>query len=1545
MNNKNAYSLFLFFAFCFLLFVTTSCFNPLGSFNETIVTVRLGGSGSRAVCFPEDNYTENDIDYEVKFTNTGTKKVIPAAVTKDAETVNATARIFPGVWKINVTAKFSPSAPPPAVPGEIYAEGSEIKNIRESQTIIIAMKRYDPGNGTEDTPFKVYNAATLGKVGSGKDGWTLKAHYIQTENITLPRPASGQSNWTPIGEYDSSFNPDDPSYETTTGFTGIYNGDGLTISNITINTDYGYDVQGLFGWAYGATIKNVKLVNVSMDCYNGGCGLAGRLDNSIVENCSVSGNISGGSGLVGEMYDTTLKNCSISGNVSCGTRTGGGVVGRSVGGEITGCSFTSGTVRGYARIGGIVGDADGTIMKNCYVSGDVSTAVAETLSNYIGGLAGNFVGYIENCYVTGNVTCSSNSYVGGLVGSYSSDGDWEYDEDNDDWIYTPTGVGMINCYTTGDVISTGYYGGGIIGGLVGENSGCISNCYATGNVISETCVGGLIGSNGGTVENCVALNMTINRAYSTDTTFGRIAGENNGTLTNNFARSDMGGNVTGEFTETNDYEKDGADFMIGSSLSGVFTPGNGWDTDVWTIPGGNLTAGCTLPTLKNMPAQNPRLYGFSGSQGNGTQNNPFKVYDLATLKKVGSGTGGWNLDVYYVQTEKIYVFETLTPIGSDTSPFTGTYDGGNLNISYLSVGDEYSDYQGLFSCASGATIKNIKLVNATIIGKDYSGGIVGAIYNNTKLENCSASGQVNNWSTDGSFAGGVVGYSENSTITGCSFATVTGFYNDTNVFGIDSVGGVVGSANHTTMTNCYADSGVQGTSNVGGLAGSFSDGNITNCSAGGAQGDGDCVGGLVGSMSGGNITDCSAGSAQGNGDCVGGLVGSMSGGSITNCYASDARGNCNVGGLVGLFEGDGLGASGTTKIINCYTTGEWHSGNGDNIGGLIGLNIYGYIQNCYTTGEVRGGSNVGGLVGANDVQDSGYPERAIISKCYTTGNVIASGSNCGGVAGNNSGTISDCYATGDIEGINYIGGIAGSDASASLIKNSYASGIIKGENLVGGVIGSNNGIVQNCVALSPIITRNASSSGVNFGRITNKKGATLTGNYARGTMGGNVANLFTDKTSTEKDGADFANGSALSGVFSAGNGWSSSVWTISGNLTVGDILPTLKNMQDGTQKPRLQSSPGDRFKVTNIATLKKVGTGTDGWTLAAHYEQTAPINMAGQSWTPIGSGEYSAFTGSYNGGGYAISNFTINVSGYGRGIGLFGNTNRGAVIENIRLDNVNINAPNSDYVGGIVGYVFNSTAIRNCRVSGTITAGSYVGGIVGGDYYAREGIENCYSMAAVNGSYYVGGIAGHYAGLIDSCIATGNVTSTGESAGGIVGYNSNGTIQNCYATGNVKGTNNVGGLTGFTWDGRHQNCYATGNVEGDNYVGGLLGGSRATSYSIMLIRSCVALNKNVTAAGTSTNVGKIAGQYYYTAQSPQSVYSRSDMAIVRSSAGTYAVDGTNVTPQEALLPAWWTSGSWSGGSFSGTTWNAPSGSTLPTLKNMPTGTTQNPVLK
>jgi len=69
---------------------------------------------------------------------------------------------------------------------------------------------------------------------------------------------------------------------------------------------------------------------------------------------------------------------------------------------------------------------------------------------------------------------------------------------------------------------------------------------------------------------------------------------------------------------------------------------------------------------------------------------------------------------------------------------------------------------------------------------------------------------------------------------------------------------------------------------------------------------------------------------------------------------------------------------------------------------------------------------------------------------------VSGDSRVGGLVGQNRGsTVSNSYATGDVSGNNYVGGLVGFNSVGSKVSNSYATGTVSGDSRVGGLVGYN----------------------------------------------------------------------------------------------------------------------------------------------------------------------------------------------------------------------------------------------------------------------------------------------------------------------------------------------------------------------------------------------------------------------------------------------------------------------------------------------------------
>jgi len=216
------------------------------------------------------------------------------------------------------------------------------------------------------------------------------------------------------------------------------------------------------------------------------------------------------------------------------------------------------------------------------------------------------------------------------------------------------------------------------------------------------------------------------------------------------------------------------------------------------------------------------------------------------------------------------------------------------------------------------------------------------------------------------------------------------------------------------------------------------------------------VGGLVGWNDNSEILNCYVtGNLLGEQE-VGGLVGYNHFSTITHSHTIIniiGNGNNAVGGLVG-FNND------ASTISNCYSVSNL-SGN-DDIGGIVGMNIYSTIQNCYSECTITGHDCLGGLVG--DCYESS------ISNSYSNGNTIEGNSKVGGLVGINiSCPIINCYSTSSIVGNANVGGLIGY-ISYPDVQNSFWDIETSGQATSEGGTGKTTAEMQNVATYTSLVT-------------------------------------------------------------------------------------------------------------------------------------------------------------------------------------------------------------------------------------------------------------------------------------------------------------------------------------------------------------------------------------------------------------------------------------------------------------------------------------------
>ena len=253
---------------------------------------------------------------------------------------------------------------------------------------------------------------------------------------------------------------------------------------------------------------------------------------------------------------------------------------------------------------------------------------------------------------------------------------------------------------------------------------------------------------------------------------------------------------------------------------------------------------------------------------------------------------------------------------------------------------------------------------------------------------------------------------------------------------------------------------------------------------------------------------------------TGALVGSNSGGIVQTSSSSGVVNGGSDGGEHGGLVGNIL----NNGVVQSSSSSASVSGSTD-IGGLVGTILLsgGSVINGNSSGTVTGSYDVGGLVGNNN---------GTISKSFSTGNVVGTGiagsSFLGGLVGYSSGAITSSYASGSItQGVSYTGGLAGWIGSTASISNSYAtgnvtasgdytgglvgfsynsitgsyaSGNVTGVNSVGGLVGRNNGPISNSYATGNISSTGQYVGGLVGDFIANGSGHTISNSYSTGVV-------------------------------------------------------------------------------------------------------------------------------------------------------------------------------------------------------------------------------------------------------------------------------------------------------------------------------------------------------------------------------------------------------------------------------------------------------------
>jgi hypothetical protein len=1218
------------------------------------------------------------------------------------------------------------------------------------------------GDGSVGDPYQLATLENLYWLSQNSDKWD--SNFVQTADIDASASEfwDGGQGFSPLGNAD-------------TPFSGSYEGLDFTISGLYIDRQELNDV-GLFGVTSGATITEVRIWDATIYGNSNTAILVGSAeDASSLSDNIVFGTVSGNNsvaGLVGYLNNSNLSYsvsyASISGNYYTGS-----VIGQSFASTISQCA-AYGFISGNQYCGGFAGYMiDNSHVTNCY-----SQANVYAQNNSVGGFAGQigfFFGLettITNCYSSGSVTSATGtSSIAGFVGRTRN-------------------TTLTDCYW--DTETSGYSSGGASSGLTGyttaqmQQSGNYNNWgfLSFWDINSDHYPHLRIQPSGGSLEPVpITLNATSVLGSSVSINGGVVP--NDGSAEYYFEYGTSSTSLTDQIPLSPASAGDGFNQInVSADLTGLDV-----DTKYFYRLVTKRTAGD--PVYGDIREFDTRPVETTIPLGAGTSGDPYQLSSLANLAWLTFSPETW--DDYFVMTDDIdasgttswYSGAGFVPIGSESSPFSGNFDGDNYTISGLYINRPDDDNIGLFgytdfSADPSHKIENVIMTDADISGFASIGMLVGYMYGST-IENCHVSGAVSGTTESYNLGvGGLTGTAGSSAIYECSSSG--------QVSGARNAGGLLGYDNRSDIQRCFSSADVNGAYSVGGFTGSHNyDTPIQNCySTGNVSGDYD-VGGFVGSL-GVNITvlrKCySLGTVTGSYD-FGGFAGTVTAGvTITGCFWNTTTSGISSPGI-GNGSGDVQGkTTAQMQMQSTFTakswsfpdpwkiaTGSfpylaWQEDPGaaptvsiNSVGGISfdsadlsgNINPNGGSQN--TTYWFLYGEEVKSLT-ATDTTDIGNGT-APISVEETLNSLLSPNTRyyVQLVAENATGkTASDVIAFYTTPYYKVPDAGDGSGSPYQIDELSELAWLMLNSNQW-----NKNYILTNSSPLDASETADW-NQGLGWdpvGKLTYFlypnyiEGNPFTGNFDGN--GKTIANLTINRPDEENVG----------------------LFGFCRNATVSDVF------------------------LTNVNITGNARTGG----LAGIVINT---DLSGHSVTGTVTGQDGA--GSYYIGGLAGAAYT-------------------STILSATVD-VDISAPNG-IAGALIGYLYHDNAVSECYAFGNISGGSTIGGLIGS--CSGSSISQCFASVTIEGISNLGGLAGYatrysysstdiYSSIVNSYAAS-NIS--GSSGGGLVGSLQYTSVTNSYSASTLDMTGTVGGLVGSVGtDGTQSNSFWDNTIAPyDNGIG------------------------------------------------------------------------------------------------------------------------------
>jgi len=563
----------------------------------------------------------------------------------------------------------------------VLVEGEEKYGTSGSFITDSLPNKWPAGSGTEAAPYLISSVDELRWISKHPDYWD--AHYLQIADIDFidAEPAldtwNGGQGWLPIGNTSSSF-------------SGTYNGNGKTIANLYYSSTTG-DYAGLFGSLTGT----VKYLGITSAYIKG--------DEYV--------------GIVAGKNTGSIDYCFVTGTAYGNTRTGS-FVGYSSG-DISNCFSRAETSRSYSNssnyIGGFVGYSYEGTYTNCYYAGYVSNG-----NDYQ-----SFCGYRSydsqvNCFWDIDVTTENYCY-GASVGLSTDEMKKEFNYTEAGWDFArETANGTDDVWDINPCYNEGYP---YLSGFIPDEPEVFAK-YRMFDGSSVIIDGMVILSESGSI-NEIGVILGLNDTLSIRTSSRKAI------VPSLDASSSFVIDFDGLDAETKYFTRAyiiwGNDTIYSSEIA--FTT----QTAISEMPEGEGT-GPSPYLISNWKelywlSQSPKFWNAYY-----TQTADIDLRDAIPAIETWNGEMGWN------------------PIGYSSNVFKGNYNGNGKTIRGLYINRPDESYIGLFGkIGTAGSVYKLGIVDVDIQGYRYVGGFCGS--NNGTVEKCFVTGTVEGYSYIGGFVG------------------------------------------------------------------------------------------------------------------------------------------------------------------------------------------------------------------------------------------------------------------------------------------------------------------------------------------------------------------------------------------------------------------------------------------------------------------------------------------------------------------------------------------------------------------------------------------------------------------------------------------------------------------------------------------------------------------------------------------------------------------------------------------------------------------------